>query len=192
MPAAPPSREEIIALCAAAPEQVADLVLALYAQVQALQERVRELERRLGLNSSNSGKPPSGDGYRKPAPKSLRAQSGRPSGGQPGHPGQHLEFRPDPDRVVVHRPSTCQGCGRPLEEGVLGHTADRRQVFDLQAQIEVTEHQVQAVCCSCCGEVTRGQFPADVPAPTQYGLGLKGFVAYCDNYQCSPRSASAI
>ena len=186
MPAAPPSREEIIALCAAAPEQVADLVLALYARVQALQERVRELERRLGLNSSNSGKPPSGDGYRKPAPKSLRAQNGRPSGGQPGHPGQHLEFRPDPDRVVVHRPSTCHGCGRPLEEEALGHTADRRQVFDLQARMEATEHQVQAVCCSCCGEVTRGQFPADVPAPTQYGLVLKGFVAYCDNYQLLP------
>jgi len=101
--AAPPTREEIIALCAAAPEQVADLVLALYARVQALEEQVRELQRQLGLNSSNSGKPPSSDGYRKPAPKSLRTKSGRPSGGQPGHPGQRLEFRADPENVLYPR-----------------------------------------------------------------------------------------
>ncbi len=186
MPAAPPSREEIIALCAAAPEQVADLVLALYAQVQALQERVRELERRLGLNSSNSGKPPSSDGYRKPAPKSLRTKSGRPSGGQPGHPGQRLEFRADPDRVVVHRPSACRGCGHQLGEGILGQATDRRQVFELQARVDVTEHQVHEVRCPCCGKVTPGEFPSAVAAPTQYGLGMKAFVAYLDTYQLLP------
>jgi len=71
-----PGREEIIGLCASAPEQVADLVVALYQQVQTLQAHVRKLERRLGQNSSNSGKPPSSDGYGKPAPKSLRGNSG--------------------------------------------------------------------------------------------------------------------
>jgi len=49
---APPSREELIALCAVAPEQVADLVLALYTRVQALEAEVQELRRRLGLNSN--------------------------------------------------------------------------------------------------------------------------------------------
>ncbi len=182
----PLSREEIIALCAAAPEQVADLVLALYARVQAFEEQVRELQRQLGLNSSNSGKPPSSDGYRKPAPASLRTNSGRPSGGQPGHPGQRLELRADPDRLVVHRPSACRGCGQQLGQEAPGQATDRRQVFELQARVEVTEHQVHAVRCPCCGEVTPGEFPADVPAPTQYGPGLKAFVAYCDAYQLLP------
>ena len=50
-----PSREELIAL-----------VQAQAAQIAVLVARVAELERRLGLNSSNSGKPPSSDGLKKP------------------------------------------------------------------------------------------------------------------------------
>ena len=183
---APRSREEIIALCATAPEQVADLVMTLYVQVEALEARVRELQRRLGQNSGNSGKPPSTDGYQKPAPKSLRTKSGHPSGGQPGHPGHRLEFREDPDHTVVHRPSRCRSCGGRLATAPPGEAVDRRQVFELQARVEVTEHQVHAVRCACCGDVTQGEFPPDVVAPTQYGPDLKAFVAYCDTYQLLP------
>ena len=50
-----PSREELIAL-----------IQALLADNAALKARVSELERRLGMNSSNSGKPPSSDGLKKP------------------------------------------------------------------------------------------------------------------------------
>ena len=188
-----PIRDEIIGLCASAPEQVADLVVALYQQVdmlqqqvQTLQARVRELERRLGQNSSNSGKPPSTDGYRKPAPKSLRSNSGRPSGGQPGHPGHRLEFRETPDHVVVHRPGVCRGCGNCLPADSSGETVDRRQVFELVARVEVTEHQVHEVRCACCGEVTRSAFPPTVSAPTQYGTGMKAFAVYANEYQLLP------
>jgi transposase len=53
-----------------APETAAAPAVAemehLRAENAALQARVAELERRLGLNSSNSGKPPSSDGLQKP------------------------------------------------------------------------------------------------------------------------------
>lgn len=50
-----PTREELIAL-----------IRAQAVEIAALKERVAELERRLGLNSGNSGKPPSSDGLKKP------------------------------------------------------------------------------------------------------------------------------
>jgi transposase len=59
---------------------------ALQETIAVLLARVTELERRLGLNSSNSGKPPSSDGLhkpqREPRTRSLREPSGKPSGGQ--------------------------------------------------------------------------------------------------------------
>ena len=61
---------------------------ALQETIAVLLARVAELERRLGLNSSNSGKPPSSDGLhkpkREPRTRSLRERSGKPPGGQKG------------------------------------------------------------------------------------------------------------
>src|ERR1700675_2784574 len=115
-----PSREELIALIA-----------AQAAEIAALKARIVELERRLGLNSSNSGKPPSSDGLKKPARvKSLRERSSKKPGGQKGHKGETLRQVTDPDQVVDHYPSACAMCGVGLDPEIsVGHSA--RQVFDL-------------------------------------------------------------
>ncbi len=65
-----PSTEDLIARIA-----------ALRAENESLKARIAELERQLGLNSSNSGKPPSSDGLKKPARvTSLRERSGTKPG----------------------------------------------------------------------------------------------------------------
>src|ERR1022692_3339877 len=88
---------------------------ALIALVAALRAHIAELERRLGLNSSNSGKPPSSDGLKKPARvSSLRERSGKKPGGQKGHKGETLRQVTDPNEVVDHYPSACATCGAGL------------------------------------------------------------------------------
>ena len=74
------------------------------AEIVALHRQVAELTARLDQNPRNSSKPPSSEGYTKPAPKSRRKRSGRKPGKQPGAPGKHLAKVADPDTVVVHAP----------------------------------------------------------------------------------------
>src|SRR5271154_3269518 len=66
------------------PAEVADLIASLRAGITALRAEVADLRRQLGLDSSNSSKPPSSGGLKK-KPRiagSLRGRSGKPSGGQ--------------------------------------------------------------------------------------------------------------
>ena len=86
---------------------------ALKELIEGLQARMAELERRLGLNSSNSGKPPSSDGLKKPArARSLREPSGKKTGGQKGHPGETLCQVKTPDVVIDHYPAACAALRR--------------------------------------------------------------------------------
>ena len=118
-----------------------------------MQARIAELERRLGLNSSNSGKPPSSDGLKKPVRvSSLRQSSGKKPGGQKGHPGETLSRAETPDAIIEHYPPACAGCGAPLTEAMAtGHAA--RQVFDLPEPqpLVVTEHRAHDCRCAACG-----------------------------------------
>ncbi|MDT5046856.1 MAG: transposase, partial [Mycobacterium sp.] len=115
-----PSYEELAAENAALRETIEDL----QAVVTALRAEIAELKRQLGQDSSNSSKPPSTDSpFAKPAPKSLRRQSGRKPGGQPGHPGSTLPLVADPKTRLRHEPGACGGCGADLAEAPDGVTA---------------------------------------------------------------------
>ena len=163
------------------------------AEMAAMQARTAELERRLGLNSSNSGKPPSSDGLKKPVRvSSLREQSGKKTGGQKGHPGETLCRTETPDAIIDHYPSACAGCGAPLTEATAtGHAA--RQVVDLPEPqpLVVTEHRAHECRCAACGAQTRAAFPDWVTAPVQYGKRIGGFVLYLLHDQLLPEKRLA-
>ena len=107
------TREEAEAIYDAGKETVVHVLLIMDARIHALEERVQTLENQLAKNSRNSGKPPSSDGFKKPAPKSLRKKGTRKSGGQPGHTGHTLKMADSPDHTEVHRvtESKTYACG---------------------------------------------------------------------------------
>jgi transposase len=165
----------------------------LIALLLAQDARIAELERHLGLNSSNSGKPPSSDGLKKPVRvRSLRQSSEKKPGGQNGHPGDTLRRSETPDAVIDHYPPTCAGCGAPLTEPMAtGFVA--RQVFDLPEPqpLVVTEHRAHDCRCAACGAKTRAAFPDWVNAPVQYGKRIGAFVLYLLHYQLLPEKRLA-
>ncbi len=169
------------------------IIAELRAQNAALVARVAQLERQLGLNSGNSGKPPSSDGLKKPARvSSLRERSGKKTGGQKGHRGKTLSRTGTPDATVDHFPETCGGCGTALSAAMAtDHTA--RQVFDLPEPqpLIVTEHRAFACRCPACGEHTRAAFPDDVVAPVQYGERIAAVVVYLLHLQFLPEKRLA-
>jgi transposase len=88
---------------------------ALWARLAEQGARIKELERQLGLNSSNSGKAPASEGdKKKPRPTNLRERTGKKPGGQAGHEGKNLRQVENPDKVVEHWPAACAGCGARL------------------------------------------------------------------------------
>jgi transposase len=177
-----------------------DLIVLLLAQearhaaeMAAVRAQLAELERRLGLNSSNSGKPPSSDGLKKPPRvSSLREPSGKNTGGQKGHPGETLRRTETPDAIIDHYPETCAACGEPLSVAMAtDHVA--RQVFDLAEPppLIVTEHRAHGCRCAACGSQTRAAFPDWVTAPVQYGKRIGAFVLYLLHYQLLPEKRLA-
>ena len=76
-------------------EQMAALVRALEARIQALEDQ-------LAKNSGNSSKPPASDGYKKDKRRGLRQTSGKKDGAQEGHPGHSLKAVEQPDAICVH------------------------------------------------------------------------------------------
>jgi transposase len=170
-------------------------VAALEAESAGQKEWIGELERRLGLNSSNSSKPPASDGLKKPGrvprTKSLREPSGKKSGGQKGHRGETLRPVEKPDVIVDHYPKTCTQCD--LNVPVDTSTPYRsRQVVDIpEPKVVVTEHRAHGCVCPNCATVTWASFPEDVKAPVQYGARICAFVVYLLNYQLLPEDRLA-
>lgn len=178
-----PNEKEILA----AYEEGKEAVVKLFpSTIAVLAERVQKLEDQLAKNSRNSGKPPSSDGYDKPAPKSLRKSHRRKSGGQVGHRGETLKAVEEPDQVKVHRVKECVHCGSSLKrQKVIRY--EKRQVFDVpKVRIQVTEHRAEIRGCPCCQKETRAEFPKGVSRAVQYGVEIKAQMAYLNTEQHIP------
>ena len=182
----------VIALFNGVECELVSLADALKSQAEA----IKELQAKLSKNSSNSGKPPSSDGYNKkkatPRTQSQRKAGQKPNGGQKGHPGSTLEKSSTPDKIETHSlDDPCKNCGCSLDdEAVSGH--EERQVFDIPAiRIEMTAHRAEIKCCPQCGTSTKAAFPEWVTQPTQYGSGVKTWASYFSAQHFIPTARTA-
>ena len=146
-------------------------------QVGQLQAEVGQLRERVNQTSRNSSKPPSTDppGVDK---KPARKASGRKRGGQQGHKGRGRKLKPSSavDRIVVSKPTACEGCGALL----LGEDPEpqRHQVSELpRIEPEVTEYQLHKLTCLACGKVNCEGWPEEMPSGS-FGPRTQATIGY--------------
>jgi transposase len=138
-----------------------------------------------GRDSRTSSTSPSQDMGRSNS-CNLRTPGGKKTGGQPGHTGHHLQMTGTPDEIIDHIPSICTCCGKNMED-VPCDSYIPRQVVDIPPVRPVyTEHRSHIKICPSCGADNKGDFPATVVAPIQYGPVIEATTGYLSAYQYIP------
>jgi transposase len=137
---------------------------------------IKKLQEQLGMNSQNSSKPPSTDGFTKPQPKSLRKSSGKKPGAQKGHKGTGLKLMKNPDKTIEHYPVACENCSNKLQCTSF-KVASTRYEYDLVLETKLTCHkQMACLCPNQNNEKLTGIFPKSITGSMQYGDNLRAFV----------------
>jgi transposase len=175
------------------PPEIVELIASKDRRIAELEAALADALRRLGLDSSNSSKPPSSDGLKKKPrlARSLRGRSGKASGGQEGHKGDTLRQVAKPDLVIPHTACVCEHCSLPLGPNS-AISVEKRQVFDLPERLLlVTEHQASVHRCEQCRGVTKAAFPAGVVSSAQYGERIKAAAVYLNVQQLIPEDRTA-
>ncbi len=157
------------------------LIAALLERIAALEQRVRDLEARLGQNATHSSVPPSANPPQAPKPV-TKAPTGRAPGAQPGHPA-HLKRRLPPQRLthtVPFVPDRCRRCHEPLPAGRGPEDPEPtwHQVAELpEMAAHVTEYQGHYRTCPGCGTLNHAPIPAGIRAHS-VGPRLAAALAY--------------
>ena len=99
----------------------------------------------------------------------------------------------DPNQTLEHRPQRCGNlaCGAGLDQAV-EYGRQRRQVVELPpVKPHVIEHQLVALRCGGCGQVTDPPTPVGVAGRVQFGPGVKAAVVYGRGVQFLPYQRTA-
>ena len=151
----------------------------LLSMIKIMITLLKLLTNQMGLNSSNSSKPPSSDPNRL---KPTRKKSGKKPGGQKGHIGTTLKQVEEPDEVKV---ITIDQRTLPKGQTYKEVGFDKRQVFDIDISRFVTEYQAQ-ILEDDSGNRYVAEFPKNVNSAVQYGNALKAHAVYMSQYQLLP------
>jgi hypothetical protein len=194
------------AVIAAQAEQIASLTTGLESALERIRRqdlRIAELERRLNMDSSDSGTPSSKEGIGAKAARKAREEKGRQEsererdknrkrGGQPGHQGKGLKRDPDPDdSQTAGPPAECRSCHASLD-GAGAAEPRWAQVIDIEILRKVTEIILPGLACGNCGTVTHAAPPPGFHAGSvSYGPVLSAAAVLLSCYGNVPAERSA-
>jgi transposase len=199
------AKDEQVASLTASLEMATARLNAAAAEIRASRERERrlelrvaELERRLSMDSTDSGTPSSKERIGAKEARQARQHSererstDRKRGGQPGHRGKGPERDPDPDDTqTADPPAECRSCRASLGGA---EAVDPRwaQVIDVGIVREVTEWLLPGLSCGCCGTVTFAAPPPGLHAgAVSYGPVLNAAAVLLSCYGNVPAERSA-
>ena len=107
--------------------------------------KLKRLEEIIGMNSTNSSKPPSTDNKLTKTKKPATSSSKKKRGAQVGHEGKSLKIVATPDVVKVILPTNCSCCDNSLKDSD-SSKYEKRQLFDLpDIKMQVTEYQAHSL-----------------------------------------------
>ena len=135
------------------------LILALWAQVQALTARVAELEAKLGVPPKTPGQFQCATLPRQKPNRAKKVKRSGPRQGSLGRMGGGRALAANPDEVVTAKPVRCAHC-----QAVFGKADQtlhgRYDKIDLpKVAPVVTRVEHYAGQCSCCGGITLAPLP---------------------------------
>jgi transposase len=170
-----------------------ETVQRLQAAIHQLEATVHQVREQLQQNSRTSSRPPSSDPPQALGQRPRHEPSGRRPGGQPGHEGQTRALLPveDVDVVIPVKPERCPRCRHPLQGA--DPQPQRHQVTEIPpVKPVVTEYQLHRLICPACGEATRAELPAGVPAGG-FGPRVQAITALCTGaYHLSKRTTQNV
>lgn len=146
---------------------------------EKLKDEIDLLKGKAKKDSSNSGKPPSTDGYKKPQVVSTREKSGRKPGGMYGHAGHTLWPDVEETNIIEIKKGTCPCCGGEI---VFGDKYRRRKRVDIKITVETTEERAYEGECVLCHKTFHADFSSQYKAPVQYGENMSALVAVLNEY----------
>jgi len=79
------------------------------------------------------------------------------------------------EKVTLSKVSLCDVCAEDLSDVPCTHH-ERRTKIDIIFEKVVEHVDAEVKQCPTCEATVKGQFPADMPGPLQYGDGLKAFM----------------
>ena len=127
------------------------------------------LEKTTRKTSRNSSIPPS---QTEEDATAQRAKPGQRAVQANDQIGSNLQQVTTEETLTVE---ACDSCGADLSQ-VAASGRERRVLYDIVFQ--VIEHRVEAELKQCpdCQARTKAEFPASMPGPRQYGVGLQAFI----------------